>query len=471
MSVSRRSVLTAAGAGAVVLGGAGFGAYQVATREEPEPPAPPILDKQDHILWRNWSGIQYSYPQLRLSPTSEDQLAGMLKSAPAPIRAVGAGHSFMPLVPTEGTLLTLDQISGLVSVDGDGLATVKAGMRLDALGPALEAHGRAMNNLPDINVQSFAGALATATHGTGKKLPALHGNVTALRLVTAKGDILDCSATSNPDLFNAARVSLGSMGIITQVTTKTVPARRVHRRVWLDTFEDTLAKAEDNWNQHRNFEFYAVPFTGLCANIANDETDRPAEPRGPETDSEFLDVLKYLRNLFGWSTPLRKFVAENLLSAYGSKPEDAIDDGWKLLSTPRPVRFNEMEFHLPAENQFAALREVLATIEAKRPDVFFPIELRRIATDDAWLSPFQGGEHGSLAVHAYYKDDYEFLFTLIQPILLRHGGRPHWGKLNSLTAADFARLYPRWKDFHDLRMSLDPEERMLNPYLKKILAS
>ena len=204
----------------------------------------------------------------------------------------------MPLVPTDGTLLTLDQISGLVSVDNDGLATVKAGMRLDALGPALQAHGRAMNNLPDINVQSFAGAISTATHGTGKRLQALHGNVTALRLVTAKGDILDCSATSNPDLFDAARVSLGSMGIITQVTTKTEPAKHVHRRVWLDTFEDTLTKAEDNWNKHRNFEFYAIPFTGLCANIANDPTDRPVEPRGPETDSEFLEVLKYLRNLF-----------------------------------------------------------------------------------------------------------------------------------------------------------------------------
>ena len=150
------------------------------------------------------------------------------------------------------------------------------------------------------------------------------------------------------------------------------------------------------------------------------------------------------------------------------KAEEAVDEGWKLLSTERPVRFNEMEFHIPAEEQLTALREVVAAIEKHRPDVFFPIELRRIAPDDAWLSPFQGGERGSIAVHCYYKDEYEFLFTLIEPILRRHGGRPHWGKLNSLKAADFAALYPRWKDFADLRRQLDPQGRMLNPYLKGV---
>lgn len=468
MNISRRSVLTAACVSAGAIAGAGALGYETATREKPEPPAPPAADKDGHLVWRNWSGIQHSYPQLRMAPTSEEQLAQMLVSAPAPVRAVGAGHSFMPLVPTDGTLLTLDEISGLVSVNGEE-AVVRAGTRLGDLGPALAAKGRAMANLPDINKQSLGGALGTATHGTGEKLRAIHGDVTALRLVTAKGDILDCSTTENSDLFNAARVSLGSLGVITQVTLKTVPARRVHRRVWLESFEEALAKAEARWKTHRNFEFYVVPFTGLCANIANDETGAPARPRGPETDSEFLGVLKGLRNLLGFSTPLRKFVAKELLSAYGSKSEEAIDDGWKLLSTERPVRFNEMEYHLPAETQLEALREVVATIEDKRPDVFFPIELRRIAPDDAWLSPFQGGLHGSLAVHAYYKDDYAFLFTLIEPILRRHGGRPHWGKLNSLTAADLAKLYPRWNDFHELRKSVDPEERLLNPYLKKIM--
>ncbi|WP_310541544.1 D-arabinono-1,4-lactone oxidase [Phenylobacterium sp.] len=140
-----------------------------------------------------------------------------------------------------------------------------------------------------------------------------------------------------------------------------------------------------------------------------------------------------------------------------------------MLSTERPVRFNEMEFHLPPETQLAALKAVMAAIETHRKDVFFPIEARRIAADDAWLSPFNGGPRGSVAVHCYYKDDYRFLFDLIQPIFLKHGGRPHWGKLHSLKAPQLARLYPDWEAFQSVRRRLDPQGRMLNPYLRELL--
>jgi FAD-linked oxidoreductase len=464
MKISRRAALTAAGVG-VAAAGAGAAGYHVATTDGPEPPAPPLTDKQGHLVWRNWSGIRHSYPAERAAPASEEDIVRIMKSASAPIRAVGAGHSFMPLVPTDGTLVTLDQVAGLVSVNSDE-ATVRGGTRLGDLGPALASHGRAMANLPDINKQSLGGALATATHGTGKHLKALHGTVTALRLITPTGLIVDCDATKNKEVFDAARVSLGSLGLITQVTLKTIPNRNLHRRVWLESFEETLAHAEERWNTHRNFEFYAVPFTGLAANITHDETNEAPRPRGPETDSQFLDALKVLRNLFGFSDAVRKAAAHLVLWDAEEHPEEAVDEGWKLLSTERPIRFNEMEFHVPAEEQLGALREVVAAIEANRPDVFFPIEARRIAPDDAWLSPFQGGERGSIAVHCYYKDEYKFMFDLIQPILRRHGGRPHWGKLNSLTGADFAGLYPRWKDFLNLRRQLDPDARMLNPYLK-----
>jgi FAD-linked oxidoreductase len=465
MKISRRLAI-GAGAGAAVIGAGALG-VEYANRETPEPTAPPATDAQGHVVWRNWSGIRHSYPQLRAAPATEDEMAQILKTAPAPIRVVGAGHSFMPLVPTSGTLVSLDALAGLVDVDGER-ATAWAGTRLGDLGPALAGKGRAMANLPDINKQSIGGALGTATHGTGKHLPALHGDVTALRLATVDGNILECSAEKNADIFNAARVSLGSLGTIMQVQLTTIPNKRLHRRVWLESFDDTLSKAEERWSTHRNFEFYAVPFTGLAANITHDETDEPARPRGPETDSQFLDLLKTLRNLFGFSNTMRKAAARVLLASAEANPEEAVDEGWKLLSTERPIRFNEMEFHLPAAAQLAALHEVVDTIEAERPDVFFPIEARRIAPDDAWLSPFQGGPRGSIAVHTYYKDDYEFMFRVVQPILRRHGGRPHWGKLNSLTGADFASLYPRWNDFLALRRRLDPQGRLLNDYLKGI---
>lgn len=461
--ISRRAALAAGSAGAVVAAGAG-GVY-LATREKPEPPAPPSFDAQQRLLWRNWSGIAHAYPAQRLAPREEAEVARALATAPAPVRAVGSGHSFTALVPTTGALMSLDNLSGIARWEG-AQAWVWAGTRLGALGPALAERGRAMANLPDINKQSLGGCLGTATHGTGQGLKAIHGDVTALRLATATGEVLECDAATNPDVFQAAKVSMGALGVITQVRLATSENRRLHRRVWVEPLEQTLAQAEARWVQHRNFEFYAVPFSDLAANISHDETNAPARPQGQTSDDAFLEVLKQLRNLTRFSTPLRKAAAKALLGSV--EPEEAVDEGWKLLSTERPVRFNEMEYHLPVETHLAALKEVIAVIEARRPDVFFPIEVRRVAADEAWLSPFQGGPRGSIAVHTHYRDDHEFLFTLVEPILRRHGGRPHWGKLHSLKAAELSALYPNWRDVLEVRRRFDPQGRLLNPYLKAL---
>jgi FAD/FMN-containing dehydrogenase len=179
-------------------------------------------------------------------------------------------------------------------------------------------------------------------------------------------------------------------------------------------------------------------------------------------------ALRRLRDVFGFSNGLRRRMAQAAMADLPA--EEAVDEGWKLLSNERPVRFNEIEYHFPLETQIVALREANAAIEEHRPDVFFPIEVRVIDADDAWLSPFSGRLSGSVAVHAYYQDDYRFFFDLIEPIFRKHGGRPHWGKLHSLQAADFAALYPRWNDAMGVRRELDPERRLLNDYLKAVLS-
>lgn len=464
--LSRRSIFLAM-AGAATLGGAGWAATRIG--EQPEPPAPPGQDADGRLLWRNWSGIQSSYPARRAAPADEGELAELVRGAPGPLRAVGSGHSFMPLVPTPGTLITLDRMTGLVSHDAARLTAVaRAGTRLADLGAALAGIGQEMANLPDINKQSLAGATATGTHGTGAALPALHGNITALRLVTGRGEVLDCDANRNGDLFQAARLGLGAFGIVTQVTLRNSPLKRVERNVWLQPLEQTLADWPRMQAAHRNIEFYYLPFTDMTAVITHDETDAAATIRPPAQDNEALLDLKKLRDWLGWSPALRRRVARQVLSMLGE--EKVVDESWRLLSNERPVRFNEMEFHLPLETQVTALKEVIAAIEGSRNDVFFPIEARVVAPDDAWLSPFQGRMTGSIAVHAYYKDQYDFLYQLVEPILRRHGGRPHWGKLNSLKRADFAALYPRFSDAAELRQQMDPEGRFLNDYLRGVFA-
>ncbi len=467
---SRRSLFL--GLGALAAAGCGALAYRLLGSHEP--PTPPAADADGRLLWRNWSGIEHSYPAVRWAPQSVDELASKIASMQGPIRAVGAGHSFMPLVSTGGTMLTLDGITGVIGKADTHTAIAKAGTRLGDLGPALAAIGQEMPNLPDINKQSLAGALATATHGTGKRFKALHGEVRALQLVTAQGEVIDCDLRKRSEVFHAARVGLGAFGIVTQVELANRPLMRVRKRTYIAALDDAIAQWPSLIDKHRNVEFYAIPFTGLAAIITVDETDAPLRPRGPDQDTDALMDLKSLRDLFGFSNSLRRRMAQSAMSAL--PPEEAVDEGWKLLSNERPVRFNEMEYHFPVQTQMAALKEAIAVIEEKRSDVFFPIEVRVIEGDDAWLSPFNMESlgnapalFGSVAVHAYYQDDYRFLFELIEPIFRRHGGRPHWGKLNSLRYSEFQTLYPRWRDAMRIREELDPQGRFLNDYLKSVV--
>lgn len=461
---TRRKVLLGS-AGLVALGVGGLAGRRIWLDSEPTALAP--TDAQGRMLWSNWSGLESAYPAVRAAPADEAELAALMASAAAPIRPVGAGHSFTALVPTPGTMIALDRIAGLVSADRTTLsATVHAGMRLSALGPALAAERQEMPNLPDINKQTLAGALATGTHGTGKDFTAIHGQVTAMRLVTPDGRVRECSRDADAELFHAARVGLGAFGVLSEVTLKNQPLARVRKVVRLVDTEGLLGQWPALAGQHRNAEFLVLPFTGKSALITHDVTFDPVSPRGPDQDADTLMSLKQLRDLFEFTPALRKRLAGRLLADVPA--EVAIDEGWKLLSNERPVRFKEMEYHLPIERQVEVLREVIRRIERGATDVFFPIEARIIAPDDAWLSPFYQRASGSIAVHAWYKDDHDWMARLIEPVFREAGGRPHWGKLHSLGASELAALYPMFAEANAVRRSVDPAGRMLNPFLTRL---
>ncbi len=461
---TRRKVLLG-GVGALALGVGGLAGRRWSLSREPE--APPAIDAQGRVLWSNWAGNATAYPAVRAAPASEAELAALLPTAATPVRPVGSGHSFTALVPTKGTLLSLDRLAGLVSHDAAArTATIRAGTKLSALGPLLAGIGQEMPNLPDINKQTLAGAMATGTHGTGKGFRALHGEVTAMRLVLPSGEVAECSRDQRPELFHAARVSLGAFGVLSQATLQNRPLERVRKVVTLVDTEQLLRDWPGLASQHRNAEFLVLPFTGKSALITHDATTEPVRPRPPDQDVDTLMDLKRLRDLFEFTPALRRRAAQTAMADI--PPEVAIDEGWKLLSNERPVRFKEMEYHLPIAEQVAALREVIARIERDAPGVFFPIEARIIAPDDAWLSPFYGRESGSIAVHAWYKEDHDWMFQLIEPVLREAGGRPHWGKLHSLSAAELTALYPMFAEAQALRRTVDPAGRMLNPFVQRI---
>jgi FAD-linked oxidoreductase len=464
MTTTRRALLI--GGSAVAAGAAGL-AGRRAWRDR-EPAALPATNAQGHLLWQNWSATEHSYPATRLAPGTADEAAHILRHAPGPVRMVGAGHSFTGLVTTDATLVSLDAMTGVLGHDAATCqASVAAGTRLYELGPALAAIGQDMPNLPDINKQSLAGGTQTGTHGTGRAFQAVHAGIVSFDLATPRGDVIACSKTQNPEVFAAARVGLGAFGVVTRMTLQNHPLARV-RKVTAMRHRDDLI---DGWaalqRQHRNAEFYLIPFSHYGQLITHDETDEPVRPRGADTDTEGQMKLKQARDLLEFASPLRFAALDRVIA---QMPDQiAIDQGWKLLSNERSVRNREIEYHLPRETQIAALRDVIAAIERYRSDVFIPVEVRSVAADDAWLSPFYGRDSGSIAVHAYIRDDHAFFYTLIEPILRRHGGRPHWGKLNSLRHDDFAALYPRWKDAMAVRDTLDPQGKLLNRYCAEVL--
>ncbi len=457
MGLTRREALSLAAASAAAAGFAGDARFFAAKAQEPPPD--PLIE------WRNWSGYRTCTPEERWAPADEAELAARIASLPGPIRAVGAGHSFSNIVPTDGTLLTLDRLTGLIRLNPyAGTATLRAGTRLYQVAEALGTQGFALYNMPDINKQTFAGALSTATHGTGVNIKALHGYVTGLRIVTPSGEIISCSESENRDVFKAAQVSLGSLGILTEIETRVRPFRRLRRSQWFEPFEDVIANAPERARQHRHWESYYMPYTGMSLVITNDETDEPISRDLTRDDNQDLSDLRMLESLTHWAPPLRRFLSSRLMSDVGTSVE--VDDYWKVLSSEqRSVRFNEMEYHVPVDQAQACFREVVEAIESARIRVFFPYELRYIKGDDAWLSPFDGEDRCSIAIHRYFEEDPTPIQAVVEPIFRRHGGRPHWGKMNNLRAADLAALYPKWQDFLEVRAALDPQGRMLTPYM------
>jgi FAD-linked oxidoreductase len=351
---------------------------------------------------------------------------------------------------------------------GTQVARVHAGTRLHALGAALAERGLAMENLGDINVQSIAGATSTGTHGTGIGFGNLATQIAALKFVTADGREMVASPDENPELFAGGRIALGSLGVLTEVSLRLVQAYRLRLERGRMDLEDCLAQADALVAANRQFEFYWLPHTETVLTKKWNITDAPVDPSG--FGRWVSDVL--LENMaFGalcrlgkavpsLCPPLSRFCA-SLVSASAQ-----VDASWSMLSTVRQVRFNEMEWSLPAERGADALREIKALIARREFPLMFPLEYRWVRGDDLWLSPNHGRDSVHISVHQLVGMPFERYFDAVQAICLNHGGRPHWGKMHSLKAPQLSRLYPRWDDFLALRDKMDPKGLFLTPYLR-----
>ncbi len=426
--------------------------------------------------WSNWAGNQLMEPARVVRPRTLDELAGAIKQAAADglrVKAIGSGHSFTGIGLTDGVLLDLTRYDGLVSADPEtGLVTAEAGLSLHRLNGLMAERGLGLTNMGDIDVQTVAGAVSTGTHGTGRSSAGFAAQIVALELVLADGSVVTCSATERPELFAVARVGLGALGVLSTVTFQAEPAfvlaadeRPMPIDAVLDGFEDLVAG-----NEH--FEFYWFPHTDIALTKRNNRTSAPPQPL--TRAKAFLDDEVLANGLFEVTCRLgRRMPAViprlNKVAAKALSARTYSDAAPAVFTSPRRVRFCEMEYALPREalpEVFGALRRIYARDGLT---VSFPVEVRVAPADDVALSTASGRDTAYIAVHMFKGTPYDRYFKAVEALYDDVGGRPHWGKLHTLDAEQLRSRYPRFDEFVAMRDHLDPERRFTNRYLERVL--
>jgi FAD/FMN-containing dehydrogenase len=390
------------------------------------------------VAWSNWAGNVRCEPRRRVEASSEAEVVAALRDAEREglgVRVAGSGHSFSPLVASDGLLLSLGGLTGIARHEPEQQRVwVRAGTTLAALGPALHALGLALENLGDVDVQAVGGALATGTHGTGRTLPNLSARVSGLRLLLADGSLRVLRAEDDAELLAAARVSLGALGVVSAARIDCVPAYRLHERLERMPVETCMAELAARSEASRHFEFFWYP----AKDVAETKTLHPTALSPAD-----LEGRRYER--VGWSH--------------------------EILPSRRELRFIEMEYALPAEAGVEGFRAVRERMQSRHPDVAWPVEVRSLRADDAWLSTAHGRDSITISLHQGAELPWQDFFADLEPLLRAHGGRPHWGKRHSLVAAELSPLYPRFEDFRRVRAALDPGGRFLNAHLAGLLGT
>lgn len=436
-------------------------------------------------VWRNWAGTVAARAERFWRPRDVDDVVRAVRWAASRgmrVRAVGGGHSFTAAAATDGVLLELSELAGVERVvrrrDGTADVTVGAGTRLRDLNRALAGLGLAMANLGDIDRQTIAGAISTGTHGTGRDVGGLATQVTGLRLVTADAQVREVDADHEPELFEAARLGLGALGILVAVTLRVVPAFTLRAREETYPLAEVLDRLEgpDGWLATTDHvDLYWFPFTQRALVKRNDrvpDAEAPGERLSPLRrlleDEVLSNGVFEATNRLAAAVP-RAVPAINAFAARALSDRTYRAPSAEVFISPRRVRFREMEYAVPRE----ALREVVAEIDAwlrrTREPVPFPIEIRFTPPDDVWLSTTYGRASAYVAVHQYHRMPHDRYFGAAEAVLDAAGGRPHWGKLHGLDAARLAPRYPRFEAFRRVRAAYDPEGRFANAYTDRVL--
>ncbi|CAL9583173.1 D-arabinono-1,4-lactone oxidase [Streptomyces sp. enrichment culture] len=426
--------------------------------------------------WRNWGGNVSARPAREATPASVEELAAVVRAAAEDglrVKPVGSGHSFTSIAATDGVLIRPQLLTGIRTIDRDNMTvTVEAGTPLKRLNLALAREGLSLTNMGDIMEQTVSGATSTGTHGTGRESASIAAQIKGLELVLADGSVLTCSEKENPEVFAAARIGLGALGIVTAITFAVEPVFLLTAREEPMPLQRVLAEFDELWAENEHFEFYWFPHTGNTNTKRNNRSAGPARPVGRLAgwfEDEFLSngvfqAAQWVGRAAPGTVPAIARISSTALSA-----RTYTDIPYKVFTSPRRVRFVEMEYAVPREALVETLRELKALVDRSRLRVSFPVEVRTAPADDIALSTASGRDSAYIAVHMFRGTPYQAYFTAAERIFTAHEGRPHWGKVHTRDAEYFAGVYPRFGEFTALRDRLDPQRLFQNDYLRRVL--
>jgi FAD-linked oxidoreductase len=433
----------------------------------------------DGTTWRNWSGLEQAVPQRVETPTSVDAVAEVVRrarEAGTGVKMTGTGHSFTPIAAPEHTLLRPEGLSGVLEVDREALTvTARAGTPLRELNLVLERMGLSLHNMGDIAEQTLAGATSTGTHGTGGTAAGLAAQLAGLELVTGTGEVLRASARENPDVFDVARVGLGALGILTALTFHVEPLFVIEAHEQPMDWDRALGAYDEMVAAAHHVDLYWFPHTDRMLVKQNVRTDlEPGEQEPPSRVAAWWEDELVSNTVFGGLCRLGSLAPGlvpriNRVAGRALSERRYSDLAHRVFVTPRRVRFREMEYAVPREVGLDVLRECRRVIDAHDWRIAVPVEVRTAPADDVPLSTAHGRDSLYLAFHVPHDTDHTAYFGGLEPVLREAGGRPHWGKVHTRTAADLAPAYDRFDDFLAMRDRLDPDRVFANDHLRRVL--